>query len=328
MRREESPQIEAAGQDSFLDVTTNIVGILIILVMVVGMRAKNSPAPTAAEREAAKTKVETLGKQVASAEYDVRRVQQQLEALEDEAAMKSAERESLATMMVAAEKALADHRSQLDSASQEEFDLKRQLEETKRNLDLGQKEIADLDAQKPPTQQVNHYPTPLSRTVLGKEIHFQLKDGRLAYVPLDEFVEDLRTNMRSAAANPTALADKVGIAGPRNGFEFHYTMDVIIDRGRGLVGIQTREWQMVPMGLQQGETVDQALAPRSEFRAALARFSSKDTTVTLWTYPNSFADYRRVKEELYRLGYATAGRPLPNGVLIGGSNRGSKSSAQ
>jgi hypothetical protein len=38
MRRYRSAEVESAGQDSFLDVVTNIVGILIILVMVIGGR--------------------------------------------------------------------------------------------------------------------------------------------------------------------------------------------------------------------------------------------------------------------------------------------------
>ncbi len=326
MRRDESHQLEAAGQDSFLDVTTNIVGILIILVMVVGMRAQSSPS--AKEREESKTKAAALGQQVASMEYEVRRVQQQLETLEEESAARSKDREALATVMVGAEKELSDRRSQLDSAAQVEYDLKRRLDETKRDLERSQKEFADLDAQKPPTQQINHYPTPLSRTVLGKEIHFQLKDGRLAYVPVDEFVEDVRANMKNAAMHAGDLSDRVGVVGPRNGFEFRYTMEMIADRARGMLGIRTREWQLVPVGVQQGEPLDQALSGRSEFRAVLARHSPSDTTVTLWTYPNSFAGYRQIKEELYRLGFATAGRPLPNGVLIGGSDRGTKSSAQ
>ena len=39
IRRRES-RIEAGGQDSFLDIVTNIVGILIILVMVIGARVQ------------------------------------------------------------------------------------------------------------------------------------------------------------------------------------------------------------------------------------------------------------------------------------------------
>ena len=40
MARYKHTDIDTAGQDSFLDVVTNIVGILIILVMVVGGRVQ------------------------------------------------------------------------------------------------------------------------------------------------------------------------------------------------------------------------------------------------------------------------------------------------
>jgi hypothetical protein len=53
-----------------------------------------------------------------------------------------------------------------------------------------------------------------------------------------------------------------------------------------------------------------------------------DTTVTLWCYPDSFAAYRQIREELHRLGIPTAGRPLPEGAPIGGSTEGSKSVVQ
>ena len=38
MRRREPAEVESAGHESFLDVVTNIVCILIILVMIVGQR--------------------------------------------------------------------------------------------------------------------------------------------------------------------------------------------------------------------------------------------------------------------------------------------------
>ena len=40
MRRSRVEEDRSAGQDSFLDVVTNIVGILIILVMVIGARVR------------------------------------------------------------------------------------------------------------------------------------------------------------------------------------------------------------------------------------------------------------------------------------------------
>ena len=43
---------------------------------------------------------------------------------------------------------------------------------------------------------------------------------------------------------------------------------------------------------------------------------------------DGFAAFRRIKEELYRLGFATAGRPLEQDMPIGGSPQGTKSAAE
>jgi hypothetical protein len=51
-------------------------------------------------------------------------------------------------------------------------------------------------------------------------------------------------------------------------------------------------------------------------------------TITIWTYPDSFDEFRKLKKILYQQGYAVAGRPLPEGMPIGASPSGSKSSAQ
>ena len=71
-----------------------------------------------------------------------------------------------------------------------------------------------------------------------------------------------------------------------------------------------------------------ALRPSSRFRTALSGFHPARATVTIWTYPDSFAEFRRLKKELYQLGFATAARPLPHDVPIGGSPQGTKSAAE
>ena len=54
MKRVEMEADQMPGQDSFLDVITNIVGILILLVLVVGLRTQrsvhNGPDPLIAEQ--------------------------------------------------------------------------------------------------------------------------------------------------------------------------------------------------------------------------------------------------------------------------------------
>src|SRR5258707_6716860 len=181
MRRDEHNQLESAGQDSFLDVTTNIVGILIVLVMVVGMRAQNpivqtgnstKPAgdikvPTAAE-------LDDLAKNAAAVESDVLRIDGEMRSVDREIAAHSAQREVLATMIAAAEKDIGDRRAKLDAGNQEDFDLRRQLDESRTIVERGEKELDEIKSEKPEVQVVKHYPTPLSRTVLGHEVHFQL----------------------------------------------------------------------------------------------------------------------------------------------------------
>ena len=64
MPRPRPEDISSAGQDSFLDVVTNIVGILIILVMVVGARVQHivlTPRPAASCcRRAVRSRTETM----------------------------------------------------------------------------------------------------------------------------------------------------------------------------------------------------------------------------------------------------------------------------
>ncbi len=67
-RRRGSSSTEAPGQDSFLDIVANLVGILIILVMVVGARARQAlqqVAETPATEEIAREVVDLAGPQSA-----------------------------------------------------------------------------------------------------------------------------------------------------------------------------------------------------------------------------------------------------------------------
>ena len=83
-----------------------------------------------------------------------------------------------------------------------------------------------------------------------------------------------------------------------------------------------------PVSDNIGETIDEALQPASQFHQIITGRRAKDATITLWTYPGSFDDFRRLKQELYRLSFPVAARPLPDGVPISGSSHGSKSTAE
>jgi hypothetical protein len=68
----------------------------------------------------------------------------------------------------------------------------------------------------------------------------------------------------------------------------------------------------------QGSLLDIELAGRTPDR----------TTITVWVYPDSFAEFRRLKEHLYQRGFATAARPLPTDRPIAAGPKGTKSIAQ
>ena len=72
MPRYRSAEAESAAQDSFLDVVTNIVGILIILVMVIGGRVQQlvfePVAPDDSQAAALEREIETLEATVAIAD--------------------------------------------------------------------------------------------------------------------------------------------------------------------------------------------------------------------------------------------------------------------
>jgi len=106
MPRPKPEDISSAGQDSFLDVVTNIVGILIILVMLVGGRAKKvimDAMPARGERVAAlEHEVLALDQAVAVAESEVAELAAQGRTVATAAAFAGEARLHLATAVSAA----------------------------------------------------------------------------------------------------------------------------------------------------------------------------------------------------------------------------------
>jgi hypothetical protein len=56
--------------------------------------------------------------------------------------------------------------------------------------------------------------------------------------------------------------------------------------------------------------------------------SPAQAVVTLWVYPDSFDAYRRLRDYLQDHEITVAGRPLPDGVPIASSRRGTVSRGQ
>lgn len=318
------------GSDSFMDVVANVVGILIVLLIVVGLRVKNAPpddgaAPLAAELSALRSDESSLNDETARQRSLAESLDRQRYALDDE-------NRRLAEQLAARE---AERLAGRDRAERQRSDLERQVAEAASYLELLEADAADARAAAPSAERIDSYPTPLAQTVLGEEAHFQLRGGRVVAIPLDDLIAQLRSDATQQIWKLRDLPEATDTIGPVDGFRLRYTMqrfDVSLGEvdGRRRAGsyAELTQWTLIPVSDEMGETLDEALAEGSKFRAAVARLDPLDTTVTIWTYADSFAEFRNLKGELYRQGFATACRPLPDRHPISGSPDGSKSAAQ
>jgi len=331
MRRPKPEDVSSAGQDSFLDVVTNIVGILIILVMLVGGRARKmiqDALPAQNERVAAlEEEVDGLDQKVALAEHEVEELAAQARTVATAAAFAGEARLQLATAVSAATLEIDRRKQETDSVRVKAAEAAARRKELETEIEQRTLEAEGLAHLPATTKEVLAYPTPVGRVVNGEEIHFRLGEGRIAFIPIEDLFELAKSQTRRHSGSIADLASRIESVGPVQGFSLDYVIEAKVDQARGQVLIRSREWVVRPVGIGNGETAEEALSPRSRFRQVLSAVNP-ETTVTLWCYPDSFESYRTIREDLHRLGIPTACRPMPEGAPIGGSTEGSKSVVQ
>ena len=336
MPRSSRQNADAPSHDSFLDIVANMVGILIILVMVVGVRAKNAPvaaipggdAQQTQELEEDRAVEESLRGEALGAAAEIRK-------LEQETLLQRRSRGAMAVLVSGLEDKIRVRREQMNAEQQELFDLGRSVSQSRFQLEELDRQRARAENTQPETIVIESYPTPLSKTVSGREAHFQLRGGRIALIPLETLVQRLKQSVerqKYKLLNQTELTDTVG---PLGGFRLRYTLDrydvsaeMAVMTGRSGSYARLRRWTLIPLSSRLGETVEMALAEGSEFRRTVSKLRPGQTAITIWVYQDSFASFRRIKKELYLLGFSVAARPLPQGTPISGSPEGSKSAAQ
>ncbi|MAV34854.1 MAG: hypothetical protein CMJ59_05295 [Planctomycetaceae bacterium] len=339
MRRRLRVETEAPGQDAFLDIVANLVGILIILVMIVGARAKDamneqlvSPPPSAEPRP--DDHLETLQSTAAGLETDIHRTQNLIDRQQHEIAYRRIERDQLLMLLKTADRALAVSRQNLDTSQQERLEVQERLSAAARELAEVQRVTRAVAVESKTPTELKHLPTPMAKTVFGKEIHLRLKSGRLAHVAIDELVNRMQIDGRQQLWKLRSTARVTEVIGPVEGFRMRYTLqrsERTIDTDIGPVVQQFAElahFELIPTADQLGEPLDDALREDSQFAGLLAAESTPQTTVTVWVYGNSFEGFRRLKEHLFARGLLTAARPLPDGELITGGPHGNRSAAQ
>ncbi len=195
------------------------------------------------------------------------------------------------------------------------------------------KEVADLRSLPLPKPTPLLNKNPVARPARADEYHFELRRGRVSFVDLDRLLE----LAKSDAQVKLRMADRMGVlssqVGPVGSFSLAYVL------GRAQSGIEEllerhsirfdlRGWEVVPVLEGRGETYEATRNPISEYTRALNRLSPGKSVITMWVYPDSFALYRVLRDELTSRGYSVAARPLPEGMTIRGSPLGSVSATQ
>jgi hypothetical protein len=338
-RRAES-QIEAPGQDSFLDVVCNLVGILIVLVMLIAAQAKRGmiaaanakPAAGASDNGPLEEEAKSAESTAAALEASINELDSKIDQERLATAMREEERSRFQIMVTVAEQRLAEYREQLSEDEKVRYDLQRELVASKG--ELASLSTTQVSLTKPKPHVLEHLPTPMARTVFGTEVHFRLLNHRLAYVPWDEVIEEVKSDVRNHLSKLRDNARVELSVREVAGFGAKYILrkaevDVELRSGTARHGtIELERIFFVDVEPNIGQPTAQALGPGSEFRSRLAAHRPQNTAVTVWVYPDSFDDFRAVKAELFKLGFLTAARPMPMGEPIAGSPTGTRSSAE
>jgi hypothetical protein len=196
------------------------------------------------------------------------------------------------------------------------------------------KQQGDVQALEQTTAVLQHLPTPMAKTVFGRELHVVMRGGNVSVIPWDRLVTTLKSEVRHTVERNSQKNRMVNQLGPIDGFMMTYSLKSqsgVFSDGRSTrlgKSVELEKFELDPTPEVVRETVDQSLAAGGRLRVELSSNSSKQTTVTVWVYPDSFEQFRNLKERLFMEGYLCAARPLPFNVRVGASPRGSSSTAQ
>ena len=323
MRRHQGED-NAIGEDSFLDTIANLVGIMIILVVVVGSKTKFEADKHTREMASAdheKALEEPRQELVAVSQSLVEQVVN-LHEYELETEYRRLERQALLDRVAIMREKIEQRMSELDEHDRAAVEQDAEISKLKSDLEKIITQSGSKESSPRPKVVLEHLPTPMARTVFQKEVHVMLRAGQVVVIPWERLIAVLKEQIPLAAqrkASRQKLEDKVG---PVGGFVMLYRMAAIPG------GFELDRFELEPTDSVPAEPLAQALQSTSRLSLELASRNPRETVVTVWVYPDSFDYFRDLKAHLFAEGFLCAARPLPEGIRIGGSPQGSRSSAQ
>jgi hypothetical protein len=353
IRRRRSPRETPFSLDSFLDLVTNVVGVVIRLILVawVGARAyttlpdylrKSEPLPAALPDpipadDPLTAEIARQRRELAEAEARLLEQLRRLDMIGQDRRAAELERVALAQRRQVLDQERMSLESKQAAGQQAAKQANLSLDEIEKRRQKLVKELEELEKQ-PAPKKLLRYRTPVSQTVHAGESHFECLHGRVAHLDLDALLAQVVRTMRDKEMDLRNQWRLTEVTEPAGAFRLRY----VVERRRGNVdalfpgnpdayssfSYGVSEWHAEPVDPTRGETVDAALAPGSTFRHVIDGLAVEKAAVTFWVYPDSFALYRQLRDYAADRGLTVAGRPLPEGTLISGSPAGKKSRGQ
>ncbi len=323
MRRRTTSQ-DSVGEDSFLDTTANLVGILIILVVVIGTKTRleaEEYTKSLVEQEESE-EIESSKQTVAALREELIKQDLMIKQHAMESEYRKMERDAMLAKLASAKQAVDEKLNETDTETREAVERSSEIDRLKAELsDLADRAMSN-EEQPRPTVVLEHLPTPMARTVYDKEMHVQLKANKVTTIPWERLVEMLKRQVPLTARRQASRQKIEDTLGPVSGFVMHYAIAPV----PGGFELDHFTLEVLPSAAQ--ESIPESMAPTGRLALELASRDPKETVITVWVYPDSFESFRDLKARLFEAGFLSAARPLPHGQPIAASPQGTRSSAQ
>jgi hypothetical protein len=354
LRRRRPPKNEAIhfSFDSFLDLVTNVVGIIIRLILVtwVGARAYHTSmqwiegqAEVSPRKLAAPQVVDDpLHVRIENSRHDLDDAKERLLGHLKEVETAEADKEKAKFVLTGlitrrdeldAERRVLEAKGPVRGVTLEKMSLSvaEVRERSKKLLD----QIKKIEAGPTNMKQLKYH-APLSRAVTpGEELMFECKAGRVTLIDLPMFLQEMKGSLEEIGNELKTTYRVERRTSTIGAFRLRYAVERERTQLDAPVTPTTRgfryglsEWVVEPVMPDRGETAEQALRPKSVFREMVDNLDPQLSVVTFWVYPDSFETFRRLRDHLYDRGHDVAGRPLPADAPIAASKYGTASRGQ
>lgn len=323
------------GEDSFLDIVANLVGILIILIVVVGAQATaswNHQEPNAeliSASESVKQEIKARTAHANNMKLENDELQSKIRSEQAIARQLAANRQKLLTVLEFSNQEIDARTEELETERRIQLELASEVNALKHEIREVQYQFTAVSNQSnTKIEAIKHYPTPIAKTVFSDEIHFQILGGKVTHVPLADLIDEMKIEWRDKAQDLDRTNKVWETVGPVGNYRLHYLLTAVPNPNgaQSSQGIRFEGFQLQAIRKQAGESIEEALAEDSEFNSHLARLFPGKTTVSFWVYPDGFEDLVVIREALRKQGFQTASWPLEFGRPISGGPKGFRTS--